>query len=61
MARNAWEAPDDPVVVVTNPDEDCSVDAFRAVIDDLLSEPEPELESIRAAEALRALRTDAET
>jgi hypothetical protein len=51
--------PSDPAVVVTNPDEDCSPESFRAFIDDLLAGPEPELESIEAAEALRLLRVDA--
>ena len=60
MARNASELPSDPVIVVTNPDEDCSPDAFRAFIDDLLAGPEPELDSIRATEALRELRVDSE-
>ncbi|MGH2704489.1 MAG: hypothetical protein ACRDJ4_05155 [Actinomycetota bacterium] len=38
--------------MVTNPDEDCSPEAFRTFIDDLLAGPEPELDSIGAAEAL---------
>lgn len=59
MARNASDLPADPVIVVTNPDEDCSPDAFSAFIDDLLAGPEPELESIGATEALRELRADA--
>jgi len=46
--------------VVTNPDEDCSPAAFHAFLDDLLAGPEPELESLNAAEALRELRVDAE-
>jgi hypothetical protein len=45
-------------VVVTNPDEDCSPEAFHAFLDDLLAGPEPELESLDAAEALRDLRVD---
>jgi hypothetical protein len=45
--------------VVTNPDEDCSPAAFRALIDDLLTRPEPDIESIDATEALRELRSDA--
>lgn len=49
----------DPVVVMTNPDEDCSPAAFRTMLDRLLAGPEPELESVGAAEALRALRIDA--
>jgi hypothetical protein len=47
-------------VVLTNPDEDASPEAFRAFIDELLAGPEPELESVHAAEALRALRVDAQ-
>jgi hypothetical protein len=56
VARHASELPDDPAIVVTNPDEDCSPAAFRILIDELLAGPEPELESISAAEALRELR-----
>jgi hypothetical protein len=56
MARNADDLPNDPVIVVTNPDEDCSPEAFRIIIDEVLSEPEPELESIGAAEYIRQLR-----
>ena len=52
--------PADPAVVVTNPDEDCSPDAFRAVIDEILSGAEPVLDDIGAAEALRELRVDAD-
>jgi hypothetical protein len=48
-------------VVVTNPDEDASPESFRAFIDDLLSGPEPDVESIEAADALRRLRVDAST
>lgn len=58
MAEGASEARD-PAILVTNPDEDCSPEAFRALLEELLSEPEPELESIRATEALHSLRTDA--
>ena len=50
------------MIVVTNPDEDCSPEAFRAfraLIDELLAEAEPVLESISAADALRELRVDA--
>jgi hypothetical protein len=43
-----------------NPDEDASPEAFCAFIDELLAGPEPELESVDAAEALRALRVDAQ-
>jgi hypothetical protein len=61
MARSAEELPNDPAVVVTNPDEDCSSELFRAFIDELLAGPEPEIESVEAADALRLLRVDAAT
>lgn len=60
MARNASELPVDPAIVVINPDEDCSPQAFRAFLDELLAGPEPEIESHGAAEAVRALRDEAE-
>ena len=60
MAGHAADLPDDPVIVVTNPDEDCSPEALRAWIDELLSGPEPELESINAADVLRELRVDSD-
>jgi hypothetical protein len=46
--------------VLTNPDEDTSPGAFRAFIDELLAGPEPELDTVDAVEALRALRVDAQ-
>ena len=49
---------EDPIVVVTNPDSDCSAEAFAGFLEELLAGPEPELESIEAAEALRELRVD---
>ncbi len=58
MARDASDLPTHPVIVVTNPDEDGSPSAFRAFVDELLAGPEPELDSIGAAEALRELRVD---
>jgi hypothetical protein len=54
------DLPPGSAVVLTNPDEDASPEAFRAFIDELLAGPEPELESIDAAAALRALRVDAQ-
>lgn len=60
MARDASDLPTDPVIVVTNLDEDRSPNAFRAFIDELLAGPEPELDSIGAAEAIRELRVDAD-
>ena len=61
MARRAEELPNDPAVVVTNPDEDCSSESFRVFVDELLAGPEPEIESVEAAEALHLLRVDAAT
>lgn len=58
MARRASDVPADPAVVITNPDEDCSPESFRVMIDELLADPEPELEMVGAAEALRSIRTD---
>jgi len=52
------DLPPGSAVEFTNPDEDASSEAFRAFIDELLAGPEPELESVDAAEALRALRVD---
>lgn len=60
VARPASALPADPVIVVTNPDEDFSPEAFRAFIDELLAGPEPELDNIGAAEALRELRVDSD-
>lgn len=45
-------------VVLTNPDEDCSPAAFRAFLDELLAKPEPELDSLHAADVLRDLRME---
>jgi hypothetical protein len=52
------DLPPSSAVVLTNPDEDASPEAFRAFIDELLAGPEPELESVDAAAALRAVRAD---
>jgi hypothetical protein len=60
MANRPNDLPPGSAVVVTNPDEDCSPAAFHAFLDDLLAGPEPELESLDAAEALRELRVNAE-
>lgn len=60
MPRLPADLPPGSAVVVTNPEEDCSPEAFRAFLDDLLAGPEPELDSLDAAQALRALRVDAE-
>jgi hypothetical protein len=50
--------PPNSTVALTNPDEDCSPAAFRAFLDQMLDKPDPELDSLHAAEALRELRTD---
>ena len=42
------DLPPGSAVVLTNPDEDASPEAFRAFIDELLAGPEPELESVDA-------------
>ncbi|MHB8247171.1 MAG: hypothetical protein ACYDGN_17875 [Acidimicrobiales bacterium] len=42
--------------VVPNPDEDCSPEAFRTLLDELLTDQEPELDSLGAAQARRDLR-----
>jgi hypothetical protein len=60
MANRPNDLPPGSAVVVTNPDEDCSPEAFHAFLDDLLGGPEPELESLGAADVLRELRVDAE-
>jgi hypothetical protein len=60
MANRPNDLPPGSAVVVTNPDEDCSPEAFHALLNDLLAGPEPELESLDAAEAIRELRADAE-
>jgi hypothetical protein len=60
MVKRPNDLPPGSAVVVTNPDEDCSPEAFHVLLDDLLAGPEPELESLDAAEALRELRVDAE-
>ena len=54
------DLPPGSAVVVTNPNEDCSPEAFHAFLDDHVAGPEPELESLGAAEALRELRVDVE-
>jgi hypothetical protein len=58
VASHASDLPGDSVVVVISPDGG-SPEAFRAFVDELLAGPEPELETIGAAEALHELRADA--
>jgi hypothetical protein len=58
MRRRSVDLPPGSAVVVTNPDEDCSPEAFHAFLDELLAGPEPELDSLDAAQAVRELRDD---
>jgi hypothetical protein len=60
MANRSDYMPPGSAIVVTSPKEDCSPEAFHAFLDDLVAGPEPELESLGAAEALRELRVDVE-
>jgi hypothetical protein len=60
MANRLNDLPPGSAVVVTNPDEDCSPAACHALLDDLQAGPEPELENLGAAEALREWRVDVE-
>ena len=59
MARRAADLPHGPSVVVLNPDEDCSPESFRAFIDELLSGPEADLETLDAAAVLGVVRAEA--
>ena len=58
VASRAADLPHDPAVVMIRPHEG-SPGAFRAFVDELLAGPEPELEALGAAEALREVRADA--
>lgn len=58
VVRSASSRPQDPVVVTTNSDEDCSPAAFAASLERLLRRPETDLDSIEAARALSELRVD---
>lgn len=59
VPRRPADVPPGSAVVVTNPGDDCSPEAFHAFLDDLLASPEPEIDSLDAAEALHELRVDA--
>lgn len=60
MVRRADDFSNGSIVVVSNPDEDTSPEALRSWLDELLSGPEPQIESVNAAEVLRELRTDSD-
>jgi len=51
--------PADPVVIEIEP-EKYSQAEFRAFVERMLARPEPVLESLGAAEALREIRADAD-
>jgi hypothetical protein len=59
MARRSEDVPARSVRIA-NPDEDCSPNAFRAVLDELAAGPEPEIDSLHAGELLAEMRADAE-
>ena len=56
MARQAGDFPDDPAVVVTNPDDDVTADAVRAWLDHR-QVGEPTKPGVRAADTLAKLRS----
>lgn len=58
VSSHSADLPPAPLVVVTNPEEDTSPEAFHAFLDELLAGPEPELESIGGGDALHELRVD---
>lgn len=58
MVRRADELHDR--VVVVNPEEDCSPAAFRLLIDEVLTAPDPEIESLDAAAVLETIRAESE-
>jgi hypothetical protein len=58
MDRAPTDVPSSPVVVLTSPGEDASPQAFRTFVDEVLAGPEPQLESVHAADVLRAIRAD---
>jgi len=59
MPCRSVDLPPGSAVVVTNPGEDCSSEAFHGFLDELLAGPESELDSLDAAQAVRELRDDA--
>jgi hypothetical protein len=58
VPRGPADLPPNSAVVLTHSDEDCSPAAFRAFLDELLDKPEPELDSLDAADTLGELRID---
>jgi hypothetical protein len=60
MAKRADDFSAAPKVVLLNPDEDTSPEAFRVLVDELLAGPEPTLASLGAAEVLEQVRVEHE-
>lgn len=59
VTRLPPDPPANSTVVLTNPDEDSSPAAFRALLEELLDGPPPQLDNLDAANVLRELRVDA--
>jgi hypothetical protein len=59
MARHAADLPDDPAVVVTNPGDEVTADAFRAWLDRRQT-GEPANPGVRAADTLAEIRAHGE-
>lgn len=59
VASHASDLPVGSLVVEIEPDQ-YSPTAFWAFVDEMLARPEPALETIGAADALREIRADAE-
>jgi hypothetical protein len=59
VPRVPADLPPKSTVALTSPDEDCSPAAFRGFLYKL-NKPEPELDSLHAAETLRELRMEGE-
>jgi hypothetical protein len=55
VARSTADFPDDPAVVVTNPDDDVTAEAFRAWLDRRQAS-EPTSPAVRAVDTLAELR-----
>jgi hypothetical protein len=55
MARHAADLPDDPAVVVTNPDDEVTADTFRAWLNHR-QQGEPTEPGVRAADTLAEVR-----
>lgn len=49
-----------PTIVVLNPDEDCTPETFRTMLDELLASDAPTLETISGVDTLRTIRARAE-